>query len=651
MTASKYKRQTPAELREKHAAETRKEELIRICLAEHATGNVSFRDLSKRFGIPYQTLSGRFSGKKSALVSRERYMRFSITEEQLLEHVLKACTHPLSKLPRSFFYNVISMYLSEVKNNCSSSSHTAGHADDPVTISRAWISGFLTRHPDLQARVARSAGPLDQKTVQAWFDEFHSGLADRRIRPRNLYNLRVLDDFAATATRKRTFLRQGTYFASSSTAAAKSPSSSTTPQTSPVTVLEATCADGTGLPPYVLTSDPDARDFTALSSEVRAAGLDWEVAASEAVAGPAAALPTNWLVRYFDPLTKRRLTHSSTSTSTSSAAEEATSGGDEWRGLVLESDVRHVSFEFLQYAADHRIALFFIPPDLAALLLPLEVGSPSSSPANTTTTTTSALGALRRQHEREFLHQAVLHRDWHGIVSALADGILARQHADPYVVRSSWRNAGLVPFDPSVVKLETAPLRKKADRSSSHAVSSSSASSTPTQSHPEIQPQSHMAAAVPPAQPSSAPADLPYTASFMNLYNGTTLDALPPLSSSYSSSSSASSYSSDHHISSPDQHTPVSTDHLYYSTPELVSPVDAAAAAAAAAAALDPFFGGSSSSAPGPAASCDQLGMPDLGSFVGFDEYYGTSLNLGSAPADAGLVVSPGLFSSNPSWY
>lgn len=411
MPSSKSKHPpSAAELRKKHAAEHRKEELIRICLEEHATGNTSFRDLSKKFGIPYQTLSGRFSGKKSALVSRERYMRFSLSEEKELEQVLLGCTHRGSALPRSLFYNVISMYLKEVKNaNCENQS-------DQVTISRAWISGFLTRHPELQARVgAKPLTSMGQKAVDSWFHEFQTGVEDRNITPSNLYTARIRD---GNTHSKPSYIRQGTYFTTGK------PTPGPSEASTQLTLVEATCADGSALPPYLTAGNTDS--FAALSHELQVRGLDWELTPEPSP------LTMNWIQHYFDPLTRGKL-----------------ASPDQWRGIVVEGDLRYMSFALLQYAIEHRIAFFFVPAGLASVLLPLTAGD----------------AMLATPHSEAFLESLAKQGSWSLFVDSLSAFVQQQSHPD--TVANTWQAVGLSPFNPSMVQLGAASPSTTKDHSTS----------------------------------------------------------------------------------------------------------------------------------------------------------------------------------------
>lgn len=552
MPSSKSKHPpSAAELRKKHAAEHRKEELIRICLEEHATGNTSFRDLSKKFGIPYQTLSGRFSGKKSALVSRERYMRFSLSEEKELEQVLLGCTHRGSALPRSLFYNVISMYLKEVKNaGCTNQS-------EHVTISRAWISGFLTRHPELQARVGtKPLTSMGQKAVDSWFHEFQTGVEDRAITPANLYTARIRD---GNAHSKPSYIRQGTYF----TTGKPSPGPLEAP--SALTLVEATCSDGSALPPYLNAISSDS--FAALAQELQARELDWELAAEPSP------LTMNWIQHYFDPLTRGKL-----------------ASAEQWRGIVVEGDLRYMSFALLQYAIEHRIAFFFVPAGLAPVLLPLTAGD----------------AMLATPHSQVFLESLAKQGSWSRFVDSLS--VFVQQQSHPDTVARTWETVGLAPFNPSMAQLSAASPSKDHSTSSPRNVPRAPTSHPLPQDTPAtltvIKSQMlEFEDSILQAPSNQQQVVLPYD-SFVNLYSN--LDTLldDPTATfehpfdQFSSSSMNSSSSTD------------------------ASPVSMCGSASPAAFGNDPFFG-------------EDPALPDLSSFGSLDEYYGFQTPFDSTSAAA----------------
>lgn len=354
---------TSARLLHLHTERTTKERLIHHCLSLHEQHRTSFRLLAKQYGIPYQTLSGRYSGgKTSTAASREKYMRFSLYEEQELERVLAGCMARSGLVGRSFVYKVVTMYLDEVKNKTSAitSKDLCGAKIEQdtatTTISRAWVAGFLTRHPELHARVARasqgcSTNVSAEEASREFYTEFvgevkGGGLGlgqaggEKALNPptaavvtvTQLYSVGVVGGGPTSATGqqldKKVYIRHGSYTTSVGGGDGNSAANSAGREEAVVfrTVSGAGCA----------AVEPFLKDYRSEPGQgKKQAMLAWLKAFDSASQG--AILMTG---------------------------ESSIQNGQ--RGLIIDGNVEYLSFGFLQYAVSAGIRLFILPVGVAA---------------------------------------------------------------------------------------------------------------------------------------------------------------------------------------------------------------------------------------------------------------------------------------------
>lgn len=270
-----------------------------------------------------------------------------------------------------------------------------GTTNDIAVFSQQWFDGFLQRHAELRNRVSKSVGTCDIDTFDLWFCEYLSGIRDRKIETSNIYNM--VDTGIYRGSKNDEFLRNcdsdehnnesgnktnnnnnisddytedehkvirdpgnAGYFLPLGVAKLQRAQMNKHNKKYPLSVIETICADGSSLAPFVIINDQliNQNSQSDLSQELvqEYKSKEWKfeytpdgwTSANEAYL---------WLVNHFDPLTRAKLSHPNAP-----------------RALVLAGELRYLSFSFFKYAAQHNIALFFMPAKTCEVLQPFTVG-------------------------------------------------------------------------------------------------------------------------------------------------------------------------------------------------------------------------------------------------------------------------------------
>ena len=119
-----------------------------------------------------------------------------------------------------------------------------------------------------------------------------------------------------------------------------------------VSVIECVCADGGSTTPFIiLKGDKVAASWIP----TKALELNWHFAASQK-GWTSNDLGFEWLVKVFDPLTRKNATPPPT------------------RLLICDGHDSHISAKFVAHCIENDICLFLLLPHLSHLLQPLDVG-------------------------------------------------------------------------------------------------------------------------------------------------------------------------------------------------------------------------------------------------------------------------------------
>ncbi|KAF5103134.1 hypothetical protein D0Z00_000112 [Geotrichum galactomycetum] len=166
-------------------------------------------------------------------------------------------------------------------------------------------------------------------------------------------------------------------------------------------MMNTVCGDGTALPPYLALESKFSEKVSAQYPK------DWSINTSKS-GWPNEKMLLQWIMHHFDPLT-------------------APKAKGNQRILILDTHVGHFSLPFLQFGMDNNIKFLFIPPH-ARGLHPLDVPSLYNFRQDIMSNTTDyqqAIDRLLMAHNTVFSNLNI---------------------------KRSWRDAGLIPFDPSVVR-------------------------------------------------------------------------------------------------------------------------------------------------------------------------------------------------------
>lgn len=446
-------------LSQKTLKDREREEKISRALSRVSEG-LSYRQAAKEIGISFGTVYGRFRGRKSRVRAQEVRMKLSFLEETIIEKVLLSLICLGKPATQPFFVHVVNIILQ------------AQGESEVQRVTRQWYRHFRHRHPSIDARdfsILQDPPEIcsSQELAVAWFSYFEQFCRDHRVLPENIYAMDELgysfsvgfppnpqwqtslaktnystssnadiSSFNPTNSSGSGISSGDSRDGSSSNISAASNSSggsggntssgSSNDQSGPTSgdeksvtppglsmtpppadffmSMETTCGDGSSLPPYLIEQVDLADKFLATypsgwkTSKSKSGWLNEKVM-------------MNWIKTHFEPLTRKK-------------------ANGKHRILILDTHVGHFCLPFLQLGMDNNITFLFTPPHSAGLH-PLEV---------------SPINELRhdiRGNSSDFQHAV-------DRLAATRDETLTNAN-----VKRSWRQVGLIPFDPSAASQKT----------------------------------------------------------------------------------------------------------------------------------------------------------------------------------------------------
>ena len=150
----------------------------------------SIRRVAKDFNVPHQTLSGRLNGRAARNQAHESLMHLTINEEKELVYWIITLTRR-GYAPQ---YKTVRELAEIIRNERVRSINDEVQLVNYDTFGKAWVSRFMSRHPQL-ARARRKlieAARVKDVSVERlakWFEDLRSIINEYKIEPENLYNM------------------------------------------------------------------------------------------------------------------------------------------------------------------------------------------------------------------------------------------------------------------------------------------------------------------------------------------------------------------------------------------------------------------------------------------------------------------------------
>jgi hypothetical protein len=356
---------------------------------------------AKQFGIPRSTLRDRLNGARTRIQRDFDQQTLSPDQETMLADWIIV----QYGLGCALSHRQITLAAAALLK----------HSGSKKTLSKMWISKFLSRYPKIKTLTRKRIDSQRVKGVQPdsikrLFDTLN-GPFIKAIRAQNRWN------FDETGLQEGHGSNSKVVGASSRAdgrrnrhAIVKGGNTRTW-----VSIIESVNAEGNCIPPVVIFkgASVQAQWFPTKLSEFER----WQFTASPN-GWTSNDLGLEWLITHFEPLT--------------------VPWGKDWRLLVLDGHASHVSDEFLATCAVHRIFLCLLPAHSSHVTQPLDVGVFSS------------LKHFYRTYLEDFGHE-----DFTSALSKrhfLASYIQARNRAiNRRNILAGWKETGLWPVDIQIV--------------------------------------------------------------------------------------------------------------------------------------------------------------------------------------------------------
>jgi hypothetical protein len=353
--------------------------------------------LAREFGAPERRLRNRYMGAPSKLENNNAVERLSDSQDL-------AVMKTLDRLEDCGLHARPAM-LTSIANAVLRASE--GIQFNHSCVSKMWASRWLKRFPQYKIIIA---APLaierknahDPNILQKWFDGFHKIITEKGILPSDISNVDETGFRVGVGRRHKVISRDPSkkvYMADAD-------------NRSHVTVVECVQADGTQIPPMVILPGKRhlERNFPpGLPNDVLMAVSDTGYNNDE--------LSMDWL-RHYDKHTKQR--------------QQGV-----YRLLLFDGFGSHLLIDFIQYCWDNSIIPMVFPPHATHLMQPLDV----------------VIFQPYKHYHSEALDKAVrLGFDEFTVQDFLQElDTIRRQTFKRSTILSSFRETGLVPFNPNVV--------------------------------------------------------------------------------------------------------------------------------------------------------------------------------------------------------
>jgi hypothetical protein len=369
---------------------------------------------AKALGLNPKTVLKRVNGGLSRSQARQQQQKLSRAQENVLLKWIKQLTisgyspgHQLVKEMAEEVRSRRTYDLDDVSLN-------SLELPPQYTLGNEWVSRFIQRHPHLKVAIGRriESVRIDGATKQVlkeWFDAYKEIVSEQKIKQENTYNMDESGFSIGTMESTRIIL--------DSTLRTKH-------QAHPgrqewVSMIECICADGTILPPLGIFKGKNI-----LQSWIPNKVLNKWFFSANTKGWTSNLHGLEWLKRIFEPTT------------------QAKANGQQ-RLLICDGHDSHISGSFIAHCLQNRITLLILPPHTSHLLQPLDV---------------AIFGPLKKRLTAALSHlnQAQLIRiqkmEWMDAYIQARSEVCNSQN-----IESSWRGAGLFPFNPQRALRTMAP--------------------------------------------------------------------------------------------------------------------------------------------------------------------------------------------------
>lgn len=400
---------------------------------------VSYRKAAANHNISYRCLFDYARGKKNRVESHEQYMALPVELERELADTVRRLTDeqggsfPAQKKIMEMANSMIQRKSGSSSSQSNLPSSTPSPSPQKTSVSDTWVSNFLRRHPELShERKSKkpkmgpsSPGPSSTPTpaqpnpggvasprptsayspafeaqkrpFKQWFNDLNKLIDKFHVLPHNIYNLSLLSFHIGRAGECELINEHNKYAF----------------PTDAVTAFECICTNGTVLQPLFISSAAHTGSGNTNSNILQTqTGMADEQTSF------------TWLSRYFNPQTYH------------ATGNPRSRGSSSWRVLITKAYPNAFNLLFLLWAWDHQILVMVLPPAIADIAAPSDMG---------------LAGPLKQrllEYVRTFFHRqpmaALTLPTYLDIYHQARDGPL-----EAHNIVSAWNQAGIVPRNPS----------------------------------------------------------------------------------------------------------------------------------------------------------------------------------------------------------
>jgi hypothetical protein len=374
----------------------------------------SIREAARQFSVPRSTLAHRRNGRPARRTAHTSQQACTEEEEQAL---IKWIQHWSSQgFPiRHDMLRAMAEHLILGRNGTSRrntvSTHVVGHN---------WASRFVKRHQDLQSIITMSIGrprstACTAENLNKWFDTFRDNMKRYKPDTADIYNIGETTLSIGSAAEMYAVIDKHQGSIDNAAKAAKGEL---------LITIECVSADGsTILPPFVIFEGKHLQS-TWISDGIP----DNWMAATSPRGWTSNELGLRWLEQHFEPNTR-----------------PAGRGRSRYRFLILDGHGSHITPDFQDSCAKHKIVLLSLPAHTSHMLQPLDVSilTPVKHLFKQTIDSRLQMGKVPIPRT-EFLNVYCETR---------LQAMTAKN------ITSGFRKAGLIPFNPAIVlrQLPAAP--------------------------------------------------------------------------------------------------------------------------------------------------------------------------------------------------
>jgi hypothetical protein len=375
-------------------------------------------EAEKQLQLPKSSVTRRANGMLSRTQARHQQQKLSYAEEKVLLKWIKELTVSGYSPGHRLLKEVAEEIRTKRVYNLDDTPLSPFEPPLQFNLGQDWVPRFVQRHEYLKVVIGRriESVRMDGATkpvLEAWFDAYNKIVQQEKILQENTYNMDESGFSIRTIELTCTILDSNLR---------------TKYQAHPgrqewVSVVECICGDRTSISPLVIFKGKNVLQGW-IPNEV----LDSWYFSANTKGWTSNLHGLEWLKRVFEPATR-------------------TKANGKYRLLICDGHDSHISGSFIAHCLLNRILLFILPPHTSHLLQPLDVAIFGPLKKRLTTALEHLNAAqLVRIHKHEWMEAYIKART----------EVLDTQHID-----SSWRGAGLFPFNPKralrTIEKETTP--------------------------------------------------------------------------------------------------------------------------------------------------------------------------------------------------